>query len=176
MDNLEQYSVPLKGLKSNEYMMEYVLDKAFFDSFENSAIHNAQIVVQLMLDVKPNMYVFHYRMSGSIESECDRCLHPIHPAIQGENSLILKIVENLTEHTESDDEIVFVQRDEQKYNFAKDMYDFVHLSLPIRLLCEDENACDSRVDTLLKKYNANQNSKKEYDPRWSGLLNLKNKK
>jgi len=173
MEKLSIYSLAYKGLKQGLHKLEFDLDKAFFDNFEHSAIHDSKIHVSIDLEVSNRLLDFTYHIQGFHTSECDRCLETIHPKVFGEYRYLVKIVDEKPEHTEDEDDVAYITINEPVYNIAKDIYDFVHLSLPIRNVCEEESDCDLRVQNLLSNYHQKNQA---VDPRWEKLNTLKPKK
>lgn len=173
MDTLKLYSLAFKGLKQGHHKLEYSLDKTFFDNFEHSAIHESNIQVIINIEVSHRLLDFNYIVEGFHKSDCDRCLKNIQPEIKGEFRYLVKIVDDISENMENDDEVAYISTKESFYNYAKDMYDFIHLSMPLRNVCENETECDLRVQELLNNYHQQSQTN---DSRWEKLNILKQDK
>ncbi|NJN33387.1 MAG: hypothetical protein HC817_03165 [Saprospiraceae bacterium] len=47
MDNLKEFSIPIKGLKTGVHEFNFHIEKSFFEQFEGSAIQDGDFQVHL---------------------------------------------------------------------------------------------------------------------------------
>ncbi|MEY3240392.1 MAG: hypothetical protein RIR11_1830 [Bacteroidota bacterium] len=169
------YSLPIQGLKDGLHKYKYVLDGSFFQHFDASPIGESEIEVEVELDMRPNMIVIDFILSGWISASCDRCSADIQLPIDSDQVLFVKYSE---ENEEDDDEVIFISRDAPSFNLAKYLYEFSVLSLPITNVydCESEEEPPCNTDVL--QFLGNHGGSEGDDPPpdssiWDALKNIK---
>lgn len=167
MDPLRAYVVPLKSLRNGMHTFGWLIDRSFFDHFENSPIREGQFQVRVDLDKEEGLSTLHLSISGSYRSICDRCLASIVIPVQGQYTLYVKTAEN----DESDPNLICMGPGEVDLKLADVLYDYVCLTIPISQLiqCEemDPSPCDQDV------LNRIQIMERPQDPSiWEGLKNF----
>ena len=144
MDSLLPFSIPVKGLRAGHHAYEFVVDSSFFASFEDAPLSEAQVEVTLDLEKRTDMLELQFRFSGTVRSECDRCLATIDLPVEGENRLLVKY--SWEEEESTDEDVVYIHPDTPKLQVAPFVYEFVILSLPLIKVydCEEdeEPPCD----------------------------------
>ena len=104
MASLNNFSIPVRGLKSGVHQYNFTLDSTFFAEFSNSPIVESDIKVKLDFDKRPDMFVLDVNVEGTFKTECDRCLADINLPIDGQYQLIIK----LSDHESEIDEVVYL--------------------------------------------------------------------
>lgn len=152
MNPLVEYTIPIKGLSNGIYQFEYQIDRNFLTHFEQSPISQANIQMKVELEIKPGPFVLNFDFSGTVESNCDRCLVAINLPVSGQNRLLVKV----SEETESEDpEVIYIHPEAIKLELADFIYEFLILSIPIIKVydCESEPEasipCDFEMLDLL---------------------------
>ena len=165
-----EYSIPVKGLKDGIHMYEFRIDSEFFRNFENSRIADCDLLVELELDKRPDLIILNFLISGFYRDNCDKCLNLIDIAIDAEHVLMIKY----GDESESTDEVVFISPLEHALHLEEYIYEFVHLSIPLKKQrdCEAENFtyCDKE---MLSRYEVKSSNMKENSIIWDELKNLK---
>jgi uncharacterized metal-binding protein YceD (DUF177 family) len=162
MKRLAEFSLPIQGLKVGFHVFEFQIDEKFFAEFEDSSVQNGDINVTVNLDRHPEMLVFDFEISGTVRTECDRCLAEIDLPIESENRLIVKFSENPT--PTDDDELVFIHPETGEYNLGNYIYESIVLAIPmIRVIedCEEEEQpnCDFEMLKRLKSAENNDSDR-----------------
>lgn len=172
-------TIQFSGLKSGRYTYEYALDSSFFSSFENEILRSGRVDFNVQLEKKERLLIFTFSFSGTVQTECDRCLGEMDVAVEGEESLCVKF----SDTEQSDDEnIAILPENAYKIDLAPWMYEYVAVAIPMQHVHpEDENG-NSTCDPEMLKYITSEEDESEeghadepneVDPRWAKLLDLK---
>lgn len=127
MQALNQFSIPIKGLKFGKHEYDFVIQNDFFDEFEGSPIKNGDLNTHLILDRKTNNLELDFSTKGYIDSECDRCTAEIKLPIDASIKFIVKF----SDEDQSDGEVFFVPTDSHEINIAEMVYEHLILSVPL---------------------------------------------
>lgn len=173
MSGLIQFQLPVKGLKDGLHNYEFDIDSEFFKEFEESPIQNANVVVEMIFDKSPDMFVLDFHIKGKIQTDCDRCLSPINLPIESKNQLLIKLTQ---EETQNEADIVFVDSAISILDVSEYIYDFIILSVPLKkvydCLSENPRPCNLK---MLEYLNQNQTDLiKEDNPFKEALKNWSN--
>ena len=148
MDPLIQYSLPVKGLRPGTHQFDFQIDVAFFRQFENSPVSDGNIALTLQFDKRPNLYVLYFSFSGTLKTECDRCLAWIDLPVADEQRLLIKFSTEADQEPEEAD-VDYIDPETQHLNVAKYIYDYVILAMPISKVYDCENdespACNQEM-------------------------------
>jgi uncharacterized protein len=169
------FSIPHIGLKKTVHELNYHLDQAFFNKHENALISGADINVKVLFDKSSTPYILDFYISGTFETECDKCAADVRISLSGEYRVFVKFDAEAEIPVDENLEILFLSREEPEINIEPYLYDFVCLSLPYTKICDDPGNtpyCDMEVVALLDRINE-QEEEKTTDPRWEGLNKLK---
>lgn len=136
MDALIQFSIPVKGLRHGVYEYRFHLDKGFFACFEGSPVEDGNVDVLLRFDKQPGMFVLDLDISGTVRTDCDRCMAPIDLPIQDTAGFVVKF----SADDETDDaDVVYIHPDTQKWDVAPYVYEYVVLAIPMVKTYDCEN-------------------------------------
>jgi len=170
MKSLNQFSIPVQGLKEGVHHFNFTIDQEFFKHFEGSPINESNFEVKLILDKRADMLVLQFDSAGSIRTECDRCLAKINLPIQDSQQLIVKY--SVEEREEA--EVIYVSREMTEFNVAKFIYEYICLAVPMikTYNCEDENpsVCNNEV---VNRLNLEETEEEKTNPIWDELNKLK---
>ena len=133
MNALDQFSIPVLGLRNGLHGYDFDIEKEFFEAFETSPIKNGEVSVHLDFDKREDMYVLLFSFHGKVEVTCDRCLDPFDLPIEDRQSLMVKFDEEPWEDTD----VVFIVKGTQELNVAKYIYEFINLAVPITKTHDD---------------------------------------
>lgn len=172
MQPLEQFSIPIKKIKSGIHQFDFQLDKTFFKSFKDSMVQDGTFNVQLEVDKRPDMFVLDFEFTGTVKTTCDRCLVDIDLPVEGKEQLIVKLAEEPSE----EDEIIYITDRLIKFNVAKYIYEYVSLSLPIVKVYDCENddpiPCNETILDILDPEEREEPEEKQVNPIWDELKKL----
>lgn len=174
MKDLRAYQIPFVGLKLEEHHFNFVLEDAFFSHFEDSLVKQGKVFVDLIFDKKDRLFVLNFDISGSVASECDRCGQAFDLPIHGNYTMYVKVGDEREEDKDNED-VIWISDGDSVLDVSEMMYEFVHLSIPIKKTHPDkkngEPGCDPEILKLLAT-EKEEEDKKEIDPRWDILNNL----
>jgi len=178
----KEYVIPFTGLKLGKHIFEFVLLDEFFESFEYSIVEGGKVQVEFELEKKETMMIGTFDLAGLVKACCDRCNDPCNVCIKGTYKIYYKF-----DNEPSDDEtLIIVYPDEVEIDIGGQLLEFVTVSLPARVLHENEDNCNEEMIDLLDDYviNGDDFDEKEssvysennetMDPRWDALKGLKN--
>ena len=163
--------IPFVGLKEGIHLYEFEIDSAFFEQFEFSIIQKASFTVKVTFEKKPNLFKLSFKLKGEIFSNCDRCNEELSIKAKGDEKLIVKFGDDLYEETE---EIKIIPSSEYELDLTKEVYEYIHLLLPSKIVHKKLTDCNQEVISRLNQLNKKEESEVT-DPRWSILSKLKNK-
>ena len=176
---LNRYKVHFKGLEIGQHILNFDVDKSFFDQFEDSEVTNGSLEVEIELDKHTNMLELNFFIEGNVEVQCDRCLEPFTIPVEYEGKLVVRISDTI-EEKENDDEIWFVNSNEHEVNLAHYIYESICLSLPIQryhgILGTSQEVCDKEMLRRLNMLSNNEtkasDQKPKTDSRWDKLKDI----
>lgn len=129
MNPLLPFTIPVRGLRTGITEYDFAIDETFFAAFEASPIERGDVDVHLNFDKSPRMWVLDFAVSGTVRTECDRCLAPIDLPIEDRQQLIVKLSEE--PDPDEDADVVFVDPDTPRFNVAQYVYEFIVLAMPL---------------------------------------------
>lgn len=170
-----EYSIPIKGIADGMHRFDYQIDRQFLQHFEESPIADAAVQVQLDLEKKPGLFVLHFAISGTVRTNCDRCLADIDLPISGQERLLVKI--SLEEESE-DPEVAYLHPEATKLEVSSFIYEFVILTIPMirTYACEAEEnrPCNEELlDRLYEDEGSEESEENVSNPIWDELKNFK---
>ncbi len=175
MDKLKDYSIAFKGLKEGTHHFHYEIGQSFFDSIEDSIIKNGDFEVDVTMNKKSQMLQLDFNIAGNVYAICDNCLGDLTIPVQYEGTMYIKfgIV-----YDEPSDEIIILPHEENEFNVAQLIYEFIVISMPLRSVHEDDEECDPDMINKLEELTAqhhenNDHTDEAIDPRWAALKKLK---
>lgn len=170
MDYLTQFIIPVTGLKPGSHQFDFIIDDSFFEHFEYSEIRNGHVDLHVAIEKEVNLLVFHFTFKGNVRVPCDRCYEPFDLPIEGNERLILKFGNDTHEESE---EIQVVPVGENHFDISPLIYEYIHLSVPVRRVHPNnengESTCDAETISRLEGLSATSGP----DPRWEALGRLK---
>jgi uncharacterized protein len=172
---LKQFSVPFTGLKLGAHQFEYQLDESFFNSFEYSLIKSGDLKVDLELEKQETMLLLKFKIIGTVNLDCDKCLSEFKLPINLYERQIVKFAEDELES--DDEEIISLNRKDTSIDISKPLYEMINVAVPFIKNCDQGGtSCDQEmIDRLEKLSIENQDEENEQtsDPRWEALNKLK---
>ena len=164
------YNIPILGLLPGTHEYEFQIGNDFFEMFEKSLVEDGNFKVDLILEKKTDMIILDFTFSGNVGTACDRCLASINLPVEGEHQLILKYGQPKA----GDEEVVFIERDQDHYNVAEFIHEIIELGLPISntydCRSEENRPCD---ESILQKLEEQQRKEmNDENPLWDSLKNI----
>ena len=150
------YTISFKGLSLGSHVFDWVLDGSFFALYEMSEIGNASIDVQLTLVKHSRFFELNFVLDGWAEVSCDRCLDPLKLEIRSEPRMFVRFDEHASEDDSDDDDVIVLPYGEDQLDVAQYLYEYAHLSLPIRRVHPDDvggqSACNAEMISKLEQF------------------------
>ncbi len=151
-----QYIIHFKGLKEGVHDFAFVIDKPFFESYEQLEVPGGTVHVQVELTKKISFLELAIHLSGNIQVQCDRCLEYFSMPVSFDGNLIVRFSET---EKEPDDEVIFLHPEDSQLNLGHYLYECLSLSIPIRKVHPDlpggRSGCDpemlKRLEEILVK-------------------------
>ena len=178
MDPLREYNIAFVGLKQGEHLFNYHVERTFFEQFPASLIKECDIKVDLKLGKENSFMMLDFQISGTLEQPCNRCQRALNFPVDADYNVLVKFGEApVKPEAESDEDVVYLDRNETHLNVAQLVYEFITLAIPVhRVVCENVGMeCDPAVLKVLTDLN-DARPDSGPDPRWADLKNIKFKK
>ena len=172
MDYLKHFVIPFRGLKPGIHQYNYQVDKRFFERFEYAEINNGDVKVDVELNIQERMLIFDFKIAGSVEVNCDRCLGQFNHDIAGNERLFVKFGEDWEEESE---DVLVIPKGEYQLDISKYIHEYIMLMLPMQRIHPDDENGETTCDLEMVKRLGNHTESSETDPRWDALLRLKDK-
>lgn len=173
MCSLEPFKIDLKQLKDDEISLGFNLHDDYFEAIDAPELRKGDVSVALSVRrTTERFFMLDFHIEGEVTVPCDRCLDDMRQAIKTDNRLTVKFGEEYSE----EDDLVTVAEDDGVLDVAWLIYEFIALNIPVRHVHEP-GKCNSAMVRMLEEHSAIQGGDgedKPMDPRWSGLLKLRN--
>lgn len=172
MTELNDYVIPLLGLKSDVNDFEFEVREAFWKALDYAEINDGNALAKVKITRSSRDFLLKFDIKGSVMACCDRCLELFSHPIKLKTELLVKLG---SETEELDDNVVVIDEAEGVINIAHYIYEYIMLNLPVRVVHKDDQ-CNPEMLERISSFEHKYNEKKdEIDPRWEQLKNLKNK-
>ena len=176
MKSLKAFTIPFVGLKLGKHHFEYKIEQSFFDFFEYKEFNNVYIRVNVSLEKKTTLLELHFKISGTVNVNCDLTNEPYNQIIKNEFDLVVKFGDAFNdEHID----ILIVPHGTYEVNIQQYIYEFIVLSVPIKRIHPGvidgtlQSDILKKLEELSPRLNDEKDRKEEYiDPRWQTLKKL----
>ena len=152
MSNLELYIISLKGLSLGSYVFNWKIDDNFFAMYEMSEISDAGIDVRLTLVKHSRYFELSFDFNGWAQVDCDRCLDPLKLEIASSAQMFVRFGDNAGEDESDENDVIVLPYGEEHLNVAQYLYEYAHLSLPVRRVHSDRSECNVEMITKLEQF------------------------
>jgi uncharacterized metal-binding protein YceD (DUF177 family) len=169
METFEEYLIPIKGLDSGIHLFDFNLKDDFFAEFEDSPIREADLKVMVVLDKRETMLLWAFEITGTIQTNCDRCMEEISLPIHASHDLVVKYG---PEGEKGD--VVYISEGEPSFQLASYLYEFSCLSIPMvkTYNCESENPRPCNLEVLERLEGDSEESNGQHQSLGEQLKNL----
>lgn len=180
MKTLKSFTVQFASLAEGEHFFDYHIDNKFFKHFEVSLIHEANLDVKLHLVKFLSNLEFNFTISGTVRVPCDICVEEFDLAIEGQDAIIVKVVQEIPEDNDEYN-VIFVDESTHSINIAEMLYELITLSIPMRKVHpkakKGVKGCDPKILKYLKESESEASAINEaannINPVWDELKKLK---
>ena len=163
---LRSFDIKIQSLSNNEHSFQFDFNQELFDYFSNeNEIKNTSGICKIILLKSDLMLNIKFSINGKTDLICDRTLKKFTYELNSNKKMLFKFGD---EDQELSDEMVIIDRNKSKINFAKFIYEFFILEIPVKRLhpsVKNEDNIDNFVFST-KKTN-------DIDPRLDPLNKLK---
>ena len=182
MKELSKYNIDIYGLEDKQYDYDMESGDAFFEELDQDLIERGHFKPHVVLNKSATMIQLQFHTEGAVTLICDRSLEPFEEPINLDDRIILKFGDHDEELTE---EIEMINRNTNKINVARYLFDFIALSLPTKKIHpdlrsdEDELDLEDDEEEVILVYSSAETEEEEsgeeekIDPRWEALKKLK---
>ena len=182
MKELSKYNIDIYGLEDKQYDYDMESGDAFFEELDQDLIEHGHFKTHVELNKSATMIQLHFHTEGTVGLICDRSLEPFEEPVFSDERLILKFGDHNEELT---DEIEIINRNTNRINIARYIFEFIALSLPVKkihpsLRTEDEDTISPEDDEVVLVYSSeseeedeSEETEEKIDPRWEALKKLK---
>jgi len=175
MKPLKTYTIPFVGLKVGEHHFDYEIKQAFFEYFEYEDFNDSNIVVDVLLNKKTTLLELNFKISGTVNVNCDLTNEPYNQAIENEFDLVVNFGE---EYNDENIDILIIPHGEYEINIAQYIYELIVLAVPNKRIHPGvkDGTLDSEIlkklEELSPKTAEDKENMEEIDPRWNTLKKL----
>lgn len=198
MTDKKEFDIPFEGLKNGIHQFNFVVDDSFFDGLEYGEIAKSDLIVDFSFDKQDNLFTLMFNLKGSVAIQCERCLENYNLLIDKSYTLLVQYAQDVDQSADeqsdkftqysslsdaqgesinNDSDIRFLDPKETSMNIHQEIYEYVHLSLPMRRVHPDDSCNDEALKILTKfspeNSKGSSSDKTENDPRWEPLKQLK---
>jgi uncharacterized metal-binding protein YceD (DUF177 family) len=172
---LKQFSIPFTGLKLGVHHFDYELDDRFFNAFEYSLIKSGDLKVELELEKQETMLLLKFKVIGTVNLDCDKCLSEFAYPVNLYERQIVKFAEDELES--DDEEIITLNRKDTEIDISAPLYEMINVAVPYIKNCEQaDKECDQEMIDRLEQLSIDKQAEENEqtsDPRWEALNKLK---
>ncbi len=165
------FTIPVGGLKEGQRCFDFEIGTEFFEQYEESEIKAAKLNAVVEAERTSSHIDITVRITGEVDTACDRCLGVFPYPVECENILLVKFGRV---NDESDPDIIIIPPDESVVDLKQYFYEYILLALPIQRMHPNDkdgnSTCDPEMLKKLQKYIVDEENNK--DPRWNELRNL----
>ncbi|HBH05824.1 MAG TPA: hypothetical protein DDX92_04385 [Flavobacteriales bacterium] len=164
---IRNFDLAFSGLSEGGHFFEYWVDDKFFEYFSFDGTTGGDVNIDVHLIKRSTFIQLDLNIKGKVKSTCDRCLGSLDVRIESNEEMFIKF----GEYQDDDDNIIWVDQDEDHINLVDLIYELIHVVMPLRKT-HDEGQCNP--DYILTEPKEEE-GRGEIDPRWEKLKELKKK-
>ncbi len=175
MKPLKTFTIPFVGLKEGQHHFDYEIKQSFFEHFGYDDFNDSNIVVNVVLNKKTTLLELNFKISGTINVNCDLTNEPYDQVIVNEFDLVVNFGE---EYNDENIDILIIPHGEYEINVQQYIYELIVLAVPNKRIHPGVNdgTLDSEIlkklEELSPKTAEDKENIEEIDPRWNTLKKL----
>jgi len=175
MKPLKEFTIPFVGLKVGKHYFDYNIENKFFQYFEYEDFNNSNLKVDVVLEKKATFLELHFKVSGTVNVNCDVTNEPFNQSLNNEFDLVVKFGE---EYNDENIDILIIPHGEYEINIQQFVYELIVLAMPSKRVHPgvEDGTLDSdileKLEELSPKEEDKKEDQKETDPRWNTLKKL----
>jgi uncharacterized metal-binding protein YceD (DUF177 family) len=175
MKPLKEFTIPFVGLKIGYHRFEYQIDKTFFEYFEYEDFNDVNVNIDLLLEKKTTLLELHFKISGTVNVNCDVTNEPFDQNVENEFDLVVKFGDAYNDEYV---DILIVPHGTYEVNIQQYIYELTVLSVPTKRVhpgVEDgtlKSEILEKLEALSPKLKDIKENEEDIDPRWNTLKKL----
>ena len=175
MKALKEFTIQFVGLKVGEHCFDYQIDNKFFEYFKFEDFNDSNIKAQVLLNKKPTLLEFEFKISGTVNVNCDLSNEPYDQELNGSLDIVVKFGQEFNDENE---EILIIPHGEYEIKIEQYIYELIVLSVPKKLIhpgIKDgslKSEILEKLEELSPKTLDEKENSEEIDPRWDKLKKL----
>jgi uncharacterized metal-binding protein YceD (DUF177 family) len=175
MRPLKEFTIQFVGLKVGEHYFDYQIDKKFFEYFKFEDFNDSNIKAQVLLNKKPTFLEFEFKISGTVNVNCDLSNEAYDQELRGSLDIVVKFGHEFNDENE---EILIIPHGEYEIRIEQYIYELIVLSVPKKLIHPGikDGSLKSEILEKLKELSPKtldeKENSEEIDPRWDKLKKL----
>ena len=176
MKQLNEFLIPIIGLKLGKHQFEYQINKAFFDDFEYDEFESSDIKVNVVLEKKSSMLELAFKHKGIVHVPCDLTGEMFDLPIKGKIKLVVQFGEQFNNDNE---ELLILPHGEHQLDLKQYIYEMIALSVPLKKVHPgikngtlSTPALDKLKELSFKEHKKEEIKEENTDPRWDKLKKL----
>ena len=171
MRNDKNFLIPFTGLKIGTHQFNFEVDDLFFEERDYSILKKGELCVDVILEKKETIMIALFFIKGQVSMPCNRCTEYVGHNINTE----YKLIYTFGDEDLGDDGIVVLPSNAFELNISQQLYEFITISVPSRVV-HDDGECNEEMIAVLNKHlsfeRKNDNNADDVDPRWEALKGL----
>lgn len=187
MDTLNAYKIDLKNMRTDVMNYQFSIDDSFFKAVEATLVKSGKADVRLQVkETAGGAFAFTFKIKGTVQVPCDRCLDDVDVDIEAERVLRVKLGDEYID----DGDLIVLPSDDAVCNVAWNIYEFIALEVPMTHMHEP-GMCNEEMMSALSSHlvtsddnegsdevadKSKEDSQKEeetpIDPRWEKLKKI----
>ena len=175
MKALKEFNIPFVGLKVGEHRFEYEIEQSFFDHFEYTEFNDSRLQVYVILNKKTTLLELNFKISGTVNVNCDLTNEPYDQSIENEFDLVVKFGEL---YNDENIDILIIPHGENEINVQQYIYELIVLAVPSKRIHPGvkDGSLNSEILEKLEELSPrsleDKDNMSETDPRWDSLKKL----
>ena len=171
MKKKKKFLIPFSGLKLGTHHFTFEVNDTFFEKRDYSILKQGKVNVEVVFEKKETMMILNFSLQGEVVLSCNRCNDDLSLAISNK----FKLIYTFGNEDMSNDVVIVLHPDTHEIDIEQQLYEFITISIPSRVIHE-ENECNQEMLETLNKYlllkENKENNTDNVDPRWSALKGL----
>jgi len=175
MKPMKAFTIPFVGLKEGKHYFDYEIDNRFFEHFEFEDFNTSNLKVNVELIKKTTFLELHFKVTGTININCDVTNEPYDQDLINQFDLVVKFGEAFNDENI---DILIIPHGEYEITIQQYVYELIVLGLPPKRIhpgVEDgtlKSEILDKLEELSPKVKETKEEKEEIDPRWNTLKKL----
>ena len=166
-----KYTIQLESMPFGNNDFQYVINDSFFGERDYSEVKSG--IVNLLLNVQKleSMFILTLNLEGFVVLPCDRCGDDYNQKIDSVAKIFLKYG-SVNDIDNDDDDVIFINKNENDFDLSDIIYDYISISLPIHRVHDDKSLCNQYVIKYLEENKKRQDEQEAEvgNPVWSDLM------